>query len=379
MIEFIVDKNFDKYRLDKFIKEQNNEILYSRTLIEKYINEDKVLVNSKIFNKKSLLLKENDVVHVLIEKNIISDMNVMSLLSENIPLKILYEDDYLAIIDKPAGMTVHPGAGNRSGTLVNALLNHYGENLSMISEYKTQELNTNIVEKLDAKSNIYDYIRPGIVHRLDKDTSGLIIITKDNQTHFEMSQLFMNRNIEKSYLCLCLGIPEPLNGTIIKPISRNRTDRKKMSVVDIHSDDIMHSSAKDAITHYRTMIELEYFALLELKLETGRTHQIRVHLESIHHPVLGDNVYNSLKRTLGSCPPNRQTMIKMFLTKHLQRQALHAWKIKFIHPRTKKEIYLEADIPEDITKTIEFLKKTFIYYEIPNPVESISRLTPIKE
>ena len=338
MISLVVSPSFSGYRLDNFIKEQNIEELYSRTLIDKLIVNQKVSLNSKIITKKSFLVKENDLIIIQIdqeEQSIDYKLN-----KEDIPLNILFEDEFLAIINKPAGIVVHPGAGNKSGTLVNGLINHFGDNLSNLD---------------DTNEHPSHDLRPGIVHRLDKETSGLIIITKDNKTHYEMSKLFMNREIEKSYLCICLGVPSVLSGTIDKPIGRHKTDRKKMTVLD---------EGKNAITHYQTLIDFEYFALLKLILETGRTHQIRVHMESIHHPIIGDTVYNSLKRILGSCPSNKQTAIKLFLNKNINRQILHANTVKFIHPRTNQEIYIEAEPPDDMLSFITFLKNKFTFYEI---------------
>ena len=335
MIKFTVTDEYDAYRIDKYIKEQNEENLYSRTLIDKYIQTEKVSVNGKIVTKKSYPVKTND--EIIINLLDIEQERVEHIQQEPIDLKILYEDEYLAVIDKPSGMTVHPGAGNHYGTLANALLYHFGNNLSNIDseDSKIQQ-------------------RAGIVHRLDKDTSGVIIITKDNQTHYGMSQLFMNRLVDKTYLCICLGVPDPLQGTIDKSIGRCKSNRKKMTV---------DPDGKPAVTHYKTLIDFEYFSLLEVKLETGRTHQIRVHLDSIYHPIIADEVYNSLKRTLGSCPPNKQIAIKMYLNKHIHRQALHAYKVQFNHPRLNKVIQVESALPDDMEDFISFLKNNFTYYQ----------------
>ena len=391
MIEFLVNKEFSGFRLDKYLKEQNKDELYSRALIEKLILDKKVKVNSNFCTKKSFLVKENDTICVLYDTN--HENQSKELTSYHLPLNIVYEDEYIAIIDKPAGLTVHPGAGNKENTLVNALLFHFGDNLSQVIQCpplqgggggmlsidkNSSEISRRdnlLIEDIDnfplSITNYSFCSRPGIVHRLDKDTSGLIIITKDDVTHFKMSDLFMKREIEKTYLCICLGVPEPSTGTINKPITRHKTNRLKMTTVNADTDGFtqrwngqVHSLRnKEAITHYKTLMDFEYFSLLEIKLETGRTHQIRVHLDSIHHPVIGDSVYNSMKRTLGSCPPNKQTSLKLFFNKNLQRQALHAWKIRFKHPILQKDIDIESELPNDLNKTIEFFKKMFVFYE----------------
>ncbi|MCL1827139.1 MAG: RluA family pseudouridine synthase, partial [Candidatus Cloacimonetes bacterium] len=250
MICFKVDSEYDSYRIDKYLLEQNHSSLYSRSFIEKLINTEKVFINSAFCKKKCQKLKQDDVINVLIDPLTMPASELPQ--KEDINLDIVYEDKYLAIINKPAGMTVHPAKSNRTGTLVNALLFHF------------DELSQN------------DFQRPGIVHRLDKDTTGLVIVTKDNKTHFEMSQLFIERRIEKYYLCICLGVPDPLVGKIEMPIARHQTNRLKMAV---------HPEGKDALSYYKTLIDFEYFALLEMRIETGRTHQIRVHLEAKNHPV----------------------------------------------------------------------------------------------
>jgi|GEM_PF-114950 len=380
MLEFRVNKEFEGLRLDKYLKEQNHETLYSRALIEKYISAQKVSINKKVCPKKSHIVAHGDVVNISMnvdkssqvssEIDLLEHDRIITIEKENIPLKIVYEDKYLAIIDKPAGLVVHPGAGNKNGTLVNALLYHFGNNLSHINTTSQ----TVYKGEMESGANKPTY-RPGIVHRLDKDTTGLIIITKDDKTQFEMSQLFMKREIEKSYLGICLGVPSPRDGHINKAISRHKTNRNKMSVAEntfllnpysASTKDLVkavNKHGKEAVTSYKTLCDLEYFSFLELKILTGRTHQIRVHLESIHHPILGDSVYNSIKRTLGSCPIHKQTAIKMFLQQHLQRQALHAWKLKFTHPISQKIVCVTADIPEDMQRTITFLKQNFVYYE----------------
>ena len=326
MLQFVVENKFQGYRLDKFLKEQNHELLYSRALIEKLIDNKKISNNANLVTKKSLILKGDDIINVVLDQENISQKLPEK---ENIPLVILYEDEYLAIIDKPAGMTVHPAPGNYTGTLVNALLYHFEKNLS---------------------NNQDNQMRPGIVHRLDKDTSGVLIITKDNKTHFELSKLFAERKVLKTYFCICLGTFQSDVGSINHPISRNKSDRKKMAI---------DPNGKSALTRYTVLREYEYFSVLKIEIETGRTHQIRVHLDAINHPVLGDIVYNNLKKTLNRVPHKEQISLKQFLSNNLKRQALHAWELRFVHPITNKEIYVSANIPNDLIETEQYLNERF--------------------
>lgn len=322
--------NTDEERLDKAINKQNHPDLYSRNLIDKLIEESSVYINGKICTKKSFKVKNNDKIKIILEEKLTENEPP---LKENIPLDIVYEDEFLAVINKQAGITVHPAPGNHTGTLVNALLYHFEEDLS-----ESEDNN-----------------RPGIVHRLDKDTSGLIVIAKNNKIHYELSKLFSERSIDKTYLAISLGVPNIHSGTIENHIKRHPTDRKKMSV---------SADGKHAVSQYETLIDFEYFSLIKVKILTGRTHQIRVHLESIHHPVIGDSLYNSTKRVLGSVPPSEQKRVKDFLNKYVNRQLLHSYELSFIHPVTQKQISFNADIPEDFFSTIKFLKSQFNCYII---------------
>jgi 23S rRNA pseudouridine1911/1915/1917 synthase len=328
-IEFSVKSEYAGCRIDLYLQQQQHDYLYSRTFIDKLISNNNILINSKICQKKSYQIRENDVITVKIDE--IIDNTIDYLDKEDICLKILYEDEYLAIIDKPSGMTVHPGAGTKKGTLVNALLFHFNNNLS----------------NLDA-TNEYRY-RPGIVHRLDKDTSGLIIVAKDNKTHFLLSKLFSNREITKTYNCICIGVPDE-SGCIITGISRHKTQRKKMAV---------NESGKKAITNFTLLKSFQYFSLLKIKIETGRTHQIRVHFAHINHPILGDNVYNTMNRTLSACPTNKQNALKFFFKNNLTRQILHASELNFVHPITKKKLHFVSEIPSDFYNIITFLDNYF--------------------
>lgn len=321
--------NENLIRIDKYLVLMNHQELYSRSMIDKYIEEGFVKVNDKSCRKKSHLVKIGDVIKVNIIKNLIDNPLPKK---ENIPLEIIYEDDYLAVINKPGGLVVHPAPGNYEGTLVNALLYYFDDSL-----------------------DLSDSDRPGIVHRLDKDTSGLIVVAKDNKMQYDLSKLFMERKVGKTYLCIALGVPKELNGTIEAPIGRHKTDRKKMAIID---------KGRSAVSEYETLIDFEYFSLIKVKILTGRTHQIRVHLESIHNPVIGDETYNSIKRVLGSVPLEEQKKVKSFLNKYISRQLLHSYKLSFVHPVKKQEMTFISNLPEDFKNIIKFLKNSFNYYII---------------
>ena len=252
----------------------------------------------------------------------------MEIEPENIPLDFIWQDKYLAIINKPAGVAVHPGAGNPKGTIVNALMFHLKGKLS----------------------TSYDPLRPGIVHRLDKDTTGLLIVVKDDRTRSLLSKMFQERKIQKFYKAITVGIPKETEGTIETFIDRSKKDRKKMGI---------SLSGKKAITHYKIIEYYDFFSLVEIILETGRTHQIRVHFSDINCPILGDSTYSTLKRTLSIIPFHYQKKIKYLLANHLKRQALHAYKLEFIHPVTGKEIKVEAPLPEDMSYALNWLKENF--------------------
>ncbi len=237
-------------------------------------------------------------------------------LPEDIPLDITFEDEHLIVINKPAGMVVHPAVGNHSGTLVNALLHHCKGQLSGIG----------------------GVARPGIVHRIDKDTSGLLVAAKSTAAHEGLAAQFADHSIERRYLAVVNGRPMPASGTISTRIGRSDRNRKKMAVLE---DDA--SRGKHAITHYKTLKLLDYCALIECRLETGRTHQIRVHMSSIKHALIGDQVYGR--------PPARLKPILNRISFH--RQALHAADLGFVHPVTCNRIDLSAELPADMQALID--------------------------
>ena len=235
---------------------------------------------------------------------------------QDIPLDIVFEDDHLIVVNKPAGMVVHPAAGNRDGTLVNALLHHCRGRLSGI----------NGVE------------RPGIVHRIDKDTSGLLVVARTDAAHEGLARQFADHSIHRRYLAVCAGHPNPPTGTIDARLGRSDRDRKKMAVLAKDS-----SRGKQAVTHYTLVRRLAHAALIECRLETGRTHQVRVHCASIGHPLLGDPVY-------GRTPKPLRSLLESLA---FRRQALHAAELGFIHPATGKTVEFRAELPRDMRELID--------------------------
>ena len=276
-LKYISDK---KIRCDVFLSEKISNL--SRTSIQKLIKEKLVFVNGKNI-KPNVILEIGDEITVSIP-----DKKEITLVAEDIALDIVYEDDYIIIINKPRNMVVHPAAGNEEHTLVNALLNHC--KLSMINSE-----------------------RPGIVHRLDKDTTGLIVCAKDDETHLKLVEMFSNREINKKYLAICNGSFSKENGFIDKPIGRDEKDRKKMSVKS--------KSGKEALTEYNVLISNLKYSLVDVTLHTGRTHQIRVHFSSLNHPIIGDETYG-----------NKNEKIKA------NGQMLHSYYLEFLHPITEENL-----------------------------------------
>ena len=248
--------------------------------------------------------------------------------AENIPLEIIYEDEYLIIVNKPAGLVVHPSIGNYTGTLVNALLYHSGR-----------------------LSNLSEADRPGIVHRLDKDTSGLLIAAKDEWTHSQLAKQFANRTIEREYWAVCWGLFKQKEGEIISNIVRSKKDRKIFTAADADSE------GKHAHTSFKVIEEFEFTSLASLKLKTGRTHQIRVHLSHINHPVFGDPTYGGRKIVYGGNLSKIKARVDNLLT-IMKRQALHAKTLGFLHPHSKKIMQFDSDLPGDFTALLSELKKS---------------------
>ncbi len=315
--QITVPENKSKERLDIFLTREISEI--SRSQIQKMIKDGLVAINGKIV-KPNYQIHPGDQIELQLPK---PQKSIHE--PENIPLDILYEDENLIIINKPAGMVVHPACGNYQGTLVNALLYH-SKNLSTLN---TAE-------------------RPGIVHRLDKNTSGLLVVAKDDFTHRHLSDQFANRTMEREYRALVWGHPKADKGEIRTFLARNPNDRTRMYVPK-------DETGKLAITHYEIMEKFRLFSLLRLNLKTGRTHQIRVHLYHIGHPVLGDNVYEGrLKQTIHLNQADRQFAIS--LLKIMPHQALHALTLGFLHPVKNEFMRFQSELPPQFSAVLNELR-----------------------
>lgn len=291
-------------RIDQYLNEKNNE--WTRSYIQKLISEDKIKVNGNGV-KASYKVKENDVIEVEV-----AEVKDAEILPENIPLDIVYEDEDIVIVNKPKGMVVHPGNGNYSGTMVNSLMySHRGK-----------------------LSGINGIVRPGIVHRIDKDTSGLLVVAKNDKAHKILADKFKEHDITREYICLVKGIIQKDNITINLPIGRSDKDRKKMAVTKKNS--------RNAITHIKVLKRFKKsgYTLVSAKLETGRTHQIRVHMSYIGHPIVGDDVYSKGTNEFG-----------------ITGQMLHAKELGFIHPVKDKYMEWEIEPPKQFRDIIETLEK----------------------
>jgi len=313
----------EKIRIDKYIPMfiQNT----SRNKVQKVINMGNVTVNGDIV-KSNYILKPYDEIDIELP---VPDKQ--EILPEDIPLDIVYEDQYLMVINKPAGMVVHPAYKNYSGTLVNAIM-YYAS------------------KKNESLSDLNGFERAGIVHRLDKDTSGILVIAKDEVTHRKLAELFYTHNIEREYQALIWGSPKKKSGRIENRISRDLKDRKKMAVTEDEE------RGKIAITDYEIIEEFEILSLVKLNLKTGRTHQIRVHLSHIGHPVFGDETYGGRKPHCIELTSNIRARINNML-RQMKRQALHAKVLGFVHPITKEKMRFESPLPEDIMNLIGYLSK----------------------
>lgn len=290
MKKYIVNDSDINKRIDSYIAGKDQEI--SRVAVKRLIEQGKILVNGKQV-KVSYKVQLGDVITQEAE-----DIKEIELKAQEIPLEILYEDNDIIVVNKPKGMVVHPAVGNLEGTLVNAIMAICKESLSGIG----------------------GEIRPGIVHRLDKDTSGVIIIAKNDKSHIDLSNQIKQHEVEKVYWALVRGVVKENEATISMPIGRSTKDRKKMAVT---------KNGKEAVTHFKVLKRYSNCTLLEVKIETGRTHQIRVHLAQIGYPVIGDTIYSSGKNKWG-----------------IVGQCLHAKSLKFRHPTTHEELCIQAELPD---------------------------------
>ena len=284
-------------RIDSFLNEVIEDA--TRSYIQKIIDGGYVEITGKKTTKSGNKLKGTETIVVNLPED-----ETLDLISEDIPLEIIYEDSDIVIINKAPNMVVHPAHGNYNGTLVNALL------------YHIKDLST-----------INGVIRPGIVHRLDKDTSGVIVVAKHDEAHTTLSDMFKEKTLEKTYVCIAKGVFKDKSGRIETLIGRDPRDRKKMAVVT--------ENGKIAISNYEILDESKNYSLVKVRIETGRTHQIRVHMKSLNHPILGDATYGNS-------------------TDGIARQMLHAYRLKFTHPINKKEMVVTAPIPEDFKRAAKF-------------------------
>lgn len=290
MKQYCINPETENLRLDKAVVLLDQDL--SRSMIQKMLEDKQILVNGKK-EKASYKTKLNDMIQIeeIVPKEI-------TLKAQDIPLDIIYEDKDIIVVNKPKGLVVHPANGNPDGTLVNAIMNICKDSLSGIG----------------------GKIRPGIVHRIDKDTSGLLIVAKNDKAHIALSEQIKNREIVKKYVALVRGTIKENEATIDMPIGRSSKDRKKMAV---------RKDGKVAITHFKVLQRYKGYTYLDIKIDTGRTHQIRVHLAEIGYPIVGDSVYSNGKNPFG-----------------VEGQMLHAKELTFTHPTTGKEMHLEAPLPE---------------------------------
>lgn len=301
MKKVTVQANEKGARLDSYIASKEKEM--SRTNVQRLIESGNILVNNNI-QKISYKVQAGDEISI-----VIPEAKEIEIKPQDIKVDIVYEDSHIIVVNKPKGLVVHPAIGNPDGTLVNAIMNICKGSLSGIG----------------------GEIRPGIVHRLDKDTTGLLIIAKNDKAHINLSEQIKNREVKKIYVALVRGIVPEDEATINMPIGRSTKDRKKMAVV---------KNGKEAVTHFKVLNRFKNYTLLEIKIDTGRTHQIRVHMSEIGYPVVGDMVYSNGKNEFG-----------------IEGQMLHAKSLDFKHPITEKQMHLEAELPKYFKEVIDKLQK----------------------
>ncbi len=322
VFERVVSKKMENTRLDMYLL--RGGIGLSRSKTEKLIKDGKVLVNDKV-SKPGYKVKEGD--HIYVEYEIYEPIR---LIAEDLPVPIVYEDNDVLVINKPKGLVVHPAKGNATGTLVNFLLAKY------------KKLPTNEQKQ-----------RPGIVHRLDKDTTGLMVVAKSERALYSLGRQMEEKTARRTYIAFVWGSMPLESGTVDAPIGRHPVDRTRMAVTPFHS--------RNAITHFKVLKRYGSIATkLELNLHTGRTHQIRVHMEYFEHPIIGDETYSGRdpRKILRVVPPAQKEHVANIL-KIIDRQALHAARLTFFHPGMGHRVTFEVDLPDDMTKLEEYLKNNF--------------------
>ncbi len=318
IIQINVSEGKKKERIDTFLA--NSVENATRSRIQKLIKAECVTVNDNVIKANYLVCPGDKILMTIPTSPRPEDTE-----AEDIPLDIIYEDEFLLVVNKPPGMVAHPSLGNYTGTLVNALL-HYTKKLSSLNEPG----------------------RPGIVHRIDKDTSGLLLIAKDEWTHAQLAKQFANHTIDREYWAVCWGKFKNSTGEVIGNIARSTKDRKIFTVSE--------TDGKHAHTFYEVIEEFDFATLIKLKLKTGRTHQIRVHMSHIKHPIFGDPVYGGRKIVYGYELPKIKARVENLL-EIMQRQSLHAKTLGFIHPKTKQKVFLESELPEDFKLLLDKLKQ----------------------
>ncbi|MFN0275763.1 MAG: RluA family pseudouridine synthase [Chitinophagales bacterium] len=314
--KIVCDRGQEPYRIDKFLTDRIEKV--SRTKIQYAAEANCILVN-KIPVKSNYKIKPYDEIVILLPERV----NEYSVLPENIPLNIVYEDEDVMVINKPAGMVVHPGVGNFSKTLVNAVLFHY--------------------QQLPQKEG--EPYRPGLVHRIDKNTSGLVVVAKNELSLQHLAKQFFDHTIRRTYHALVWGEFDVKQGIITGNIGRHPRFRKIFTVTK-------DETGKHAVTHYKILENLGYVALVECMLETGRTHQIRVHMQFIGHPIFNDEAYGGSKIVKGTVHTKYKQFVENCFT-IIPRQTLHAKSLGFIHPKTGKELYFEADLAQDFKQVLD--------------------------
>jgi len=314
-LRIVVSPKQAKERLDVYLTHQVENT--TRNKVQRAIEAGLVLVNQKRV-KSSHQVSPHEVIDITFERPRHTKAE-----PENIPLEILHEDDQLLIVNKPAGMVTHPAYGNYTGTLVNALLYH--------------------CNKL---SSVNAGLRPGIVHRLDKDTSGLMVVAKTDVAHQQLAKQFSRRAIERDYVAIVWGKLKKPHGTIEASLGRSKRDRKKVAVIP---------NGKHAVTEYAVLEQFDFLSLVQLKLRTGRTHQIRVHLAHVGHPVFGDPTYGGRNDQWGGLQ-GKKSQQAVNLLALISRQALHAKTIGFVHPATKEFMKFDSELPQDMKKVLEKLR-----------------------
>ncbi|MCX7985184.1 MAG: RluA family pseudouridine synthase [Bacteroidetes bacterium] len=314
-MRIVVPQGEHRKRIDVYLAHQIENA--SRSKVQQAIEAGAIRVNGKLV-KPSYMLAPNDVIEVILPKQ-----QKPEILPENIPLEIVYEDEVLLVVNKPAGMVTHPAYGHYTGTLVNALLYHS-----------------------NSLSTVNTELRPGIVHRLDKDTSGLLVVAKNDRAHHFLAKQFSARTVEREYWAVVWGKFRSLKGIIEASLGRSKRDRKKVIVI---------KDGKHAITEYEVLDAWEYLSLVCLRLKTGRTHQIRVHLAYIGHPVFGDPTYSGRDPSWGGLSGKLERQAEHLLT-IIHRQALHAKTIGFVHPVSREWMKFDSDLPADMGQVVNYLR-----------------------